>query len=495
MTIKGVDVASPYQDGWRPQSGEDFVFVKASQNNNYTNPCHDAQVKLGRDAGLVIGHYHWMGSASLASQLSRFVAAAKVQSGDIIAVDWEQAGVSCAAKDSFIRSLKAKYPNNKVILYCNTSHWLGVDTTGYYGDGLWIAKYGASSPGIQTPWLFWQYTQTGKSGSVTIDKNKSVFGSRAELKAWASSKASTVTIDTRAKVAFRGGWTCGCVATSLPLVEQDMIKRGLIKQNIDIWQLGYRGDVAASAGTHNKGGCTDVDQYSDAQIKVWWEWGWSMQHRTPAQGFMHHAHGWPVGCPHLSTGAQSQARSWANGRNGLISNLAVPNWPGVINWKDALKRKAATVADDAAKEEEVARDRISPARSKTQPLKKVGTYQTLWTTNSSDCTVAFGPANVDANVYLVVSGLKAGQRVYVRAYTVDYVKGKPVRNKGSETDPQKLTNDTDGWQWGPALPYSLVIGGPGKGATSRRLRFEWTCPDNKNVKIEKASVAGWSEKK
>lgn len=74
-----------------------------------------------------------------------------------------------------------------------------------------------------------------------------------------------------AKVKFRGGWTCSCVATSLLLVEQDMIRKGLSKQSIDIFQLGYRGDVTASAGTHDAGGCTDVAQRSPKHIKVWRE--------------------------------------------------------------------------------------------------------------------------------------------------------------------------------------------------------------------------------
>jgi hypothetical protein len=118
-------------------------------------------------------------------------------------------------------------------------------------------------------------------------------------------------------VAFRGGRTCTCVATSLPVVEEHMLLLGLISNSLDIYQLGYRNDVGASAGTHAGGGNTDVGQFSDAHIKVWREAGWTIQHRTRSQGFdMDHGHGWPFGCPHLSAGGRSQAASGRTVRTG-----------------------------------------------------------------------------------------------------------------------------------------------------------------------------------
>jgi hypothetical protein len=155
-----------------------------------------------------------------------------------------------------------------------------------------------------------------------------------------------------AKVRFRGGWTCSCVTTSLPLVEQDMLGRGLITFNIDIYQLGYNTLVTASAGTHAAGGCTDVGQYSKDQIEVWREWGWTMQHRTTQQGFdFDHAHGWPYGCPHLSSDAQQQNVQWNHKQNGLTSKGAVAGlWP-IPDWKTAITRKDAEMpsAQEVAK--------------------------------------------------------------------------------------------------------------------------------------------------
>lgn len=159
--------------------------------------------------------------------------------------------------------------------------------------------------------------------------------------------------ETDVPVNFRGGRTCTCVAISLPLVEQDMIRRGLIKQSIDIFQLGYRNDVGASAGTHAGGGNTDVAQFSDAQIDVWRLWGWTIQHRTKAQGFdMDHGHGWPLGCNHLSPGGRAQAAQWANRQNGLVSRGRIDGrWP-IDDWKTAMKKRLAEI-DETNKQKEL----------------------------------------------------------------------------------------------------------------------------------------------
>lgn len=159
------------------------------------------------------------------------------------------------------------------------------------------------------------------------------------------------------RVAFRGRLTCSCVATSLPLVEQEMLLRGLISNSIDIYQLGYSGSVSASAGTHNRGGCTDVGQFTDDHIELWRRWGWTMQHRTRAQGFDPHGHGWPKGCDHLSPAAQAQASAWQRGRNGLVSNGYItgpgPKGSDTPTWREALReRKPILMAlkDDIAAE-------------------------------------------------------------------------------------------------------------------------------------------------
>jgi len=203
---------------------------------------------------------------------------------------------------------------------------------------------------------------------------------RAVVKALTADPPTPTPEDSDVPVNFRGGKTCTCVATSLPLVEKDMIRRGLIKQSIDCYQFGYRDDVSASAGTHAGGGNTDVAQFSDAQIEVWRLWGWTIQHRTRAQGFdMDHGHGWPLGCTHLSSGGRAQAAQWATRQNGLVSKGRVAGrWP-IDDWKTAMKKRLAQIAEDAKEKElelpttaEVTTAVIKAMKSDTDLLEKIG---------------------------------------------------------------------------------------------------------------------------
>jgi GH25 family lysozyme M1 (1,4-beta-N-acetylmuramidase) len=181
--LHGIDV-SAYQSSTYGTSGSSFVFIKATEGRSYVNSKLSAQTKHGRDAGLVIGFYHFLWPGSITAQAEYFVSHAPEKAGDILAVDWETTGggthASNAEKDQFIRKVKALRPHHRVILYANRHFWLGIDTTSYAGDGLWIADYvKAGHPRIKAKWLFHQYTDDPH------DKNVANFSSKAALKAWA----------------------------------------------------------------------------------------------------------------------------------------------------------------------------------------------------------------------------------------------------------------------------------------------------------------------
>lgn len=184
MTVKGIDVAS-YQSSAYDTVGLSFVFVKATEGTAYVNPKHADQVAHARTADLVVGHYVFQRPGSTQAQADYFAAHAAVKTGDMIAVDWEDSGVSCANKDALIRTLQTKYPHNCVVLYCNRSFWLHRDTTSFCGDGLWIADPDSpiGKPNVKHSWTFHQY---GISGA---DLDVANFASAAALKTWAAKGA------------------------------------------------------------------------------------------------------------------------------------------------------------------------------------------------------------------------------------------------------------------------------------------------------------------
>jgi hypothetical protein len=362
MTIHGVDVSS-HQPGWRPAGEDEFVFVKATEGRTYVNDEMTGQTARARAGGLVVGFYHFLLPGNATAQAAHFVQQANFKRGDLLVCDWENTASghpSVGDAAAFIAETKRLVPECRVGLYCNKSDWLS--TTVKAGDFLWLAAY-MKSHGVTSPLLrFWQYSDH------PIDQNTAYFTDRAELASWALATPEVVQQDVgpvvvppvglgdvtnpgapvpdptgdERSVSFRGGRTCVCVAFSLPLVEREMIRRGLIKRSIDVWQFGYRNDVKASAGYHARGGNTDVAQFSDEQLRCWRECGWAMQRRDV--GFAtKHGHGWPVGCPHLAK--QDQVKSWLKGRNGLVGNGKIAG-PGPVgtdtpHWREAAARLLA----------------------------------------------------------------------------------------------------------------------------------------------------------
>jgi hypothetical protein len=182
MSLFGVDVSS-YQPSDFDVSGLSFAFVKATESSDYVNPKYHAQLATARDAGLVVGHYHFAHPGNVDAQVQHFLLAADIRPGELVAYDWEASGVTEADRDAWIRAVKAHLPSNKVVLYCNRDFWRNVDTeNGGPADSLWIADPNAPAgrPNISHPWRFHQYSWTGG-----IDRDVANFGSVGELRAWA----------------------------------------------------------------------------------------------------------------------------------------------------------------------------------------------------------------------------------------------------------------------------------------------------------------------
>ncbi|MEZ7003997.1 glycoside hydrolase family 25 protein [Streptomyces sp. AD55] len=181
--LRGIDV-SAYQPADYATDGHSFVFVKATEGRSYVNPRLAGQTKRGRDAGLVVGFYHFLWPGDLTAQAEHFVSQAPERSGDLLAVDWETTGegtrASTAEKDRFLREVKELRPHHRVLLYCNRSFWLDVDTSSYAGDGLWIADYvTAGKPRVKAKWRFHQYTDE------PLDTNVADFSAGDALRRWA----------------------------------------------------------------------------------------------------------------------------------------------------------------------------------------------------------------------------------------------------------------------------------------------------------------------
>jgi hypothetical protein len=193
--IQGIDVSS-YQSETYNTEGLDFVFVKATEGLSYTNPHLAGQTKRARDAGLVVGFYHYPHMANDPhAEADYFLKQVAWKPGDLIVLDWEgydpaNQGVpkarQIAYRDAWLTYVKGKMGGHRVGMYCNTDYWLNVDQTSTCGDFLWIAAAGkpAGQPGIQHPWTIHQYSTAGG-----IDHDVAAFPDRAAMLAWANPAA------------------------------------------------------------------------------------------------------------------------------------------------------------------------------------------------------------------------------------------------------------------------------------------------------------------
>src|SRR5690606_31511807 len=117
--LHGVDVSS-YQPASYDTDGLSFVFVKATEGRTYTSPKLTDQTKRARDAGLVVGFYHFLWPGDLTAQAEHFLGEAPLRPGDVLAVDWETTGggtrASAAEKDRFLREVKERAQDHRVVL-------------------------------------------------------------------------------------------------------------------------------------------------------------------------------------------------------------------------------------------------------------------------------------------------------------------------------------------------------------------------------------------
>lgn len=161
-------------------------------------------------------------------------------------------------------------------------------------------------------------------------------------------------------VYFRGHPACPCLAKWLPVYEKELLRRGVIKHNIDIYQL--IGSVGASAGTHSAGGAFDIAQTTREAVYVARQMGadatWHRPYNWDGAGGISHTHGVLRGCPHNSP-ARYQIAAVDAGYNGLGSGgrggkdygprpLSKRTWQQGMAWaaeKQKAKAKVNRVAD------------------------------------------------------------------------------------------------------------------------------------------------------
>jgi len=185
--MKGIDT-SRYQTNpdWKKvkKSGIEFVLTKATQGVNWIDPTYKNKKQGIREAGLLLGSYHFASAGDPKREADWFVKnVGEIQEGELIALDWE---TPYPDPSSWCRKFLDRVKERtgiKPLLYTNEARvkvydWSLVVAGDY---GLWVAKYGTNTGQMQTSpssgqwkfWAIWQYTSRGKVdgiiGNVDLD--------------------------------------------------------------------------------------------------------------------------------------------------------------------------------------------------------------------------------------------------------------------------------------------------------------------------------------
>lgn len=144
---------------------------------------------------------------------------------------------------------------------------------------------------------------------------------------------------------------CECLQKWLPAYQKELLRRGLIRECIDLYQT--IGNAPASAGYHSLGGCADLAQRSTDCLRVARNmgaaaWGRDDDPHDGQPDFFPHQHFALKGCPHAYYLAKGQIPSLESGHNGLAGNglddgpRSGVHWP-LRTWEEGIKWAATLV--------------------------------------------------------------------------------------------------------------------------------------------------------
>lgn len=197
-SAQGIDISH-----WQPVAtadrlaAYDFVFCKATEGSDVTDPNFAANWAVIKAAGKHRGGYHELRPGAVqpvAAQAANFVRAVRaggLEPGDMLAVSVSDYTVTDADAKGFLDAVKdATGARNPVICYTDLS--AGANLPSCTGYPLWTAWPASAAPASVAPWDSWRIWQWGETGVDTDAYN----GSPADMAAWIASYASPSPVPT-----------------------------------------------------------------------------------------------------------------------------------------------------------------------------------------------------------------------------------------------------------------------------------------------------------
>ena len=206
MTLNGIDVAS-YQSGINfAQVPCDFAIIKATEGTSYISPACNAQYSSAKNAGKLLGLYHYAKGGNAVAEANFFVESVKNYVGQaILCIDWESGGNVAWGDMNYLKQLCQQVINRtgvRPLIYVQASAYASVSAVAKELNlGMWVAQYAnMASTGYQAhPWnegkyscAIRQYSSTGRlpGWGGSLDLNLAYMDSTAWQKYAGASGAS-----------------------------------------------------------------------------------------------------------------------------------------------------------------------------------------------------------------------------------------------------------------------------------------------------------------
>jgi lysozyme len=206
--VHGTDV-SRYQSAidWRAAraAGVNFVFVKATEGADNTDPMFDQHFRAARAAGVRAGGYHfWYHCASGAAQARNFIRQVPRARGTlppVLDIEWTPTSPTCTRRtpqdellreaQAFIEIVRSHY-GQRPLVYVTVDIFRERELWRLRGVEFWLRSV-AGHPAQVHPgssWTFWQYSSTGLIPGVAGEADLNAFrGSAADWAAWLAQHA------------------------------------------------------------------------------------------------------------------------------------------------------------------------------------------------------------------------------------------------------------------------------------------------------------------
>lgn len=165
MSMQGIDIAS-YQSGIDISALPiDFVIVKATQGNSYTNPDFTRAADQTLSSGKKLGIYHYIGGQGSASEMKFFVSKFNAYKGKAVpCLDWESIQNSEWQNENYLEQCIKEFislTGIPPIVYASQSvfPW---NVCSRNNCGTWVAQYASNNTtGLQaSPWKEGEYNCT-----------------------------------------------------------------------------------------------------------------------------------------------------------------------------------------------------------------------------------------------------------------------------------------------------------------------------------------------